>query len=1135
MIFHLSSSDPVALSALISGELDEAKCEVCKVRLDVKNTIIVISQDNDEVIILFGTLAWSAAEQTIQKIRSEMPGREVLAVANTEELKQAAVKIVKRGLRALVGAQRAELANGLQDYLVREWPSLTNEVFAAGRVSLTVPVPGVKVAAIGEHAATATIEDATRSLANLQAQTWIMMWIAWNGPTPERFLEHDLSSHIDRDALVDGAAALGLEMLGKIGAHPELSGRALYCLEAVRASICAASQQPNPHATEWAKQFLLCEGRPSGEDEASPAEIRQLLVSEARARETLPYEALWDAIVMLTSGRLDVLGQIRMEEACAKAGHPELLDNLLAGMRIQFNGEDPVAFALDFIKLASERLGGDQIVEVPDAVIQPLIDARDADGLERIAAAIAGQRLGDRTSEAAADAWLGARLKLILEPKRFLDRIGYEPRDWEQALPRRARTRLWLERSNHLRLIGRGIEALRVLEEAIRTGGDAIEANSVRTLERNRAVLLRETGAPDESVRILTELAEGAEGGEKIQVFNSLGTSKAFLGDYEGAEEALRVALACAKGPYAGEKPALQATLAFLLAARGSLDQLLKMEHSEIQGPAAIVAAGSGWATALLNGNELPDDRLKDVIWISEQLEEVLKRAVERGAHSMAFNAVRVLASILDVVDPERASGFWEMARNMARDSGLPPDPIVSLALAERAYQVGDVLHGRELLAETAVATEASFGGLADISRALAGSERLERRLFDVGAAVLEGNRDFSDIRLLGEMQRDTLARARSLRLQTAPSEIISEFRAGISEQLVARLAPDTGSLGVLEWVHAREYFIALLTVIDSSGTVRTEYLPAIGIPFHEAVERLTWNLSTWTRRRRDEPFDIDEWTILKSWLREAVEHHLKEGDHLIVIENEAVAGIPWHVAVAGRWTCSYASGWLSLLSLAPNANGGLGPIGVAMVPEARDSSEIESAMRASADRTKTFARAAGIDYLEASGLACNRERFSQLMGEARLVKVLCHGYVQSSTRDVAWLLGDGRGLPVAIAVATESHLAAAHRFSWRDASILKRTPDVVFSAACSSGFSHLAGVGERLGLMTGLRSGGTRSFVAPRWDVVAEDVLPVLDDALERFWKYGRLAKSVADAGAAAKHLPDWLRWSIAVEGDWR
>jgi hypothetical protein len=152
------------------------------------------------------------------------------------------------------------------------------------------------------------------------------------------------------------------------------------------------------------------------------------------------------------------------------------------------------------------------------------------------------------------------------------------------------------------------------------------------------------------------------------------------------------------------------------------------------------------------------------------------------------------------------------------------------------------------------------------------------------------------------------------------------------------------------------------------------------------------------------------------------------------------------------------------------------------------------------------------------------------------VAKVLSHGYLQRDTNDVAWLISDGRGLPAAALVTSDSRAAAAFRFGWRDAGKLERAASVVFSAACSSGFSHVGGVGDRLGLMAGLQSAGTLSFVAPQWDIVAEDVLPILDDAIERFCTNGQLARAVTDACAAASEdKSDWVRWAIAIEGDWR
>src|SRR4029453_18884843 len=98
--------------------------------------------------------------------------------------------------------------------------------------------------------------------------------------------------------------------------------------------------------------------------------------------------------------------------------------------------------------------------------------------------------------------------------------------------------------------------------------------------------------------------------------------------------------------------------------------------------------------------------------------------------------------------------------------------------------------------------------------------------------------------------------------------------------------------------------------------------------------------------------------------------------------------------------------------------------------------------------------------------------------------------------------------------------------------------PAVVFSAACSSGQSHSAGLGERFGLFSILRSAGTRALVAPRWDVLHPEIsIEVLDTAIERHIRDG---EALGDAlhgacGEAADHYPRWLALPWALEGDWR
>jgi hypothetical protein len=110
------------------------------------------------------------------------------------------------------------------------------------------------------------------------------------------------------------------------------------------------------------------------------------------------------------------------------------------------------------------------------------------------------------------------------------------------------------------------------------------------------------------------------------------------------------------------------------------------------------------------------------------------------------------------------------------------------------------------------------------------------------------------------------------------------------------------------------------------------------------------------------------------------------------------------------------------------------------------------------------------------------------------------------------------------------------HRLSWRDLQRLESAPDVVLSAACSSGASLVGGLGERLGLYGALRHAGTRAVVAPAWDCIADDTLLMLDQVYEivaRGVPLGVAVKQVADD--ASHSFPTWRARVLAIEGDWR
>ncbi len=93
----------------------------------------------------------------------------------------------------------------------------------------------------------------------------------------------------------------------------------------------------------------------------------------------------------------------------------------------------------------------------------------------------------------------------------------------------------------------------------------------------------------------------------------------------------------------------------------------------------------------------------------------------------------------------------------------------------------------------------------------------------------------------------------------------------------------------------------------------------------------------------------------------------------------------------------------------------------------------------------------------------------------------------------------------------------------------------MVVSAACRTALSHYGGAAEQLGLYSAMRRHGTRTFIAPRWDVPAPHVLPVFADLIARIVAGASPpAAARAAAIAAADRLPPWLAYAPAVTGGW-
>lgn len=359
-----------------------------------------------------------------------------------------------------------------------------------------------------------------------------------------------------------------------------------------------------------------------------------------------------------------------------------------------------------------------------------------------------------------------------------------------------------------------------------------------------------------------------------------------------------------------------------------------------------------------------------------------------------------------------------------------------------------------------------------------------------------------------------------------------------LADEAIRRLAPDRGTLAVVEWIATHGVKGCFVTTVTDAGGISSHWLAAPPVDVYSVAKRMSNRLKNWYLGRPGDPFDLPAWQELERWLVDQLTEHLHIGDHVVFLEHKDFAGLPWHVAASTRWTSSYATGWSVLLSLGeperlPDKQL---TIGVVMVPRFGESSEVSEALEASSQHAEDLAASEQLPFVSATNHSSDSDHFREVLEHAHVAKVLCHGFVDAEG-EVALMLAHGGSLPLADSVAAGSEVGRRYRMSWRTLQSFSAAPTTVFSAACSSGIARSAGLGERLGLFNALRQSGTRSMVAPWWDIVASSVLPVLDDAFERHVRSGKpLARALHEACTAAENdRPRWLAWALALEGGWR
>jgi tetratricopeptide (TPR) repeat protein len=1045
----------------------------------------------------------------------------------------------------------------LAEYVPTHWKSLTPEIFAALRVALTGILPGLRIG-VRMDGTVPPSEEPLWPFSEAQALVWVGLSMSWLGGDDQgQTLEEELRRFVDESPVIEGAVERLFTAFDHV-TKPELMFHSRFCLEAIRASLCATQKRPNPKADIWAELFFAQELALRLQGDALPPKLKAMTISEERARRTIGLAEARGVISRRLSDllhsepdlnrRLEQAGLLR--EVAAKAGHDDLFDSITGEVQLDIPVEDLADYLITTLGDPPPHLGPVATVFSARTLAKPLVKARRADDLKRVADAMIDTLGGTNEARAVTESWLGSCLKTMRLPQRFLEWVGLEPHPWEHDLPPFLRINLWMERSNALRLLGHPAEALSLIKEIAPLVTEAHEDELYRTIQLNLAILLRETGSPDAALRILEPLLDKTPLQDQLHILESLAATFNVVGRSDDAARCLDRALELALVVEPDRVPFIQATRDQWRTTTEHVPQppqVLGAADLDLRAnPLIAITQAAAWLNVLSNVDELPpaaEGQLTKLYEVMPTLIEDAEARNDAAIHQAALKVLALMLEHLDTPEPEAEVVWQELVHVAFEKYNQPPDPVGVIKLATYAFKRGDTETGRVFLTTVPQALADSLGGVQDLKPVVNSTIHLRESLNDVTSTILferQANATWEDMRLVSELRRDMISRSRLLHRQDGSQTGIAPLTEGLTDEVVGRLAPATGRLAVLECADNGEYIAFFITCIDANGGVSSHWLqlPETDMDFTQLGAKMRTKLSNWTLNRPGDPFDLAAWRAFETWLVQGLASHLREGDHIVFIEHKDHLGIPWHVAVAPHWTSSYAASWTSLLEFhdqpVPTR---YEKVGVVLVPRFADPPEVLAALRHSSQQAQSLATTSGLQCLMVEERTCDRDAFMHIVGNTDIAKLLCHGFIDPADGEMALMLAYNGRLPLGEAVASSSPSGQLHRLSWRECQQLGSASRVIFSAACSSGLSQIGGVAEQLGLFSALRHAGSRTLVAPRWDILATAVLPILDAAFAHYLRGGSLAHALYDAcrTAAEANCPRWLAWSIAIEGDWR
>lgn len=778
-------------------------CPHCDSNIPVQSITVLPLPNSRRIFVIFGEYKDEAIFQQIKAhFQAECEQSQLFEILpNLEALIPHITEHVLSYKPLLKSLSYTQYDGSLIPFVSEHWSELTPIALAAGLVGVTGLVSGIGGEAINietRQKERASLEEKLESFkyffSKIQAYVWLSIIQA--NFTSEITFESVLNKHVLTGGIYGENLNIFADIVERIENDENAQPLIRYTALALYACLTHKNEEQNRFSLKWAEEYFLFELELAKQDDEQNTLLPWRISSEWAA-EIIEEKDAWDIVGYWLVQNLNDLKYIipLLKSIAGRLGYKNLVTRVMASFII--SGSDNFLFELACTRLNETKKDSD---DWPNAVLQTLssslIQAADIGLIEKIYAYVSDQANGNFDQQADLEAWYGMCLKELRQPQRFINLIGESPREWEHQLNPKKRIDLWNERSNALRLMGKPDDALAITESLLElTNGNTEFTSQNFVLLRNRAILLRETGALDASISQLNKLLNNCPLEDKAGLLESIAATYLALGRLKEAASCLESAI-----PVGGKiKQRLKAQLGMIYVNMGfnnqALEQVKSLDQNALSDIEAILVV-TVYSVILFRGQRLEEPEYEQLSRNFDRLREIAVNTEANGDFQFLPQILTLIAQIVHYFDEENSEDAWQKLLSISSDLEQP-SPIALARLATLEYRRSNRDKAIELIMMLPDALVASFGNIKDLSIAFNSTHVIRPTLTDLMNAAINANAPWSDIRLIAELQRDTIGQARLIQQRQFNTSNIIQIKSEISDDVLSCLAPKEFSIGI--------------------------------------------------------------------------------------------------------------------------------------------------------------------------------------------------------------------------------------------------------------------------------------------------------------------------------------------------